>query len=206
MTWGEKFGHRHQRVSVPWGNRETSHPCYQSWASPCNRSSPNPSEDNTATNWIMHAMEDEVRWWFPGGRRVTEKPASCWGFIQLWGKSLRTVAEKEGASRAGHRCLMWPWSASWWLKVRSDLRPALWKLSSCYDREQASTFLWTSFHIHNYNLLSSCCHNNNSPIFRWDSMAQWANLISQDDMITSGRTGLKTRLSESELVPLPTTP
>ena len=37
-------------------------------------------------------------------------------------------------------------------------------------------------------------------------MAQWANLISQDDMITSGRTGLKVRLSKSEVVSLPTTP
>ena len=37
-------------------------------------------------------------------------------------------------------------------------------------------------------------------------MAQWANLISQDDMITSGRTGLKVRFSESEVVSLPTTP
>ena len=37
-------------------------------------------------------------------------------------------------------------------------------------------------------------------------MAQWANLISQDDMITSGRTGLKARLSESEVVSLPTIP
>ena len=36
-------------------------------------------------------------------------------------------------------------------------------------------------------------------------MAQWANLISHDDMITSGRTRLKARLAESELVSLPTT-
>ena len=36
-------------------------------------------------------------------------------------------------------------------------------------------------------------------------MAQWANLISHDDMITSGRTRLKARLAESELVSLLTT-
>ena len=36
-------------------------------------------------------------------------------------------------------------------------------------------------------------------------MAQWVNLISQDDMITSGRTGLKAKFSESELVSSPTT-
>ena len=158
MTWGEEFGHRPQGLSVPWGKRETSHICYRSWASPCNRSSPNPSEDKTPTNGIMHAVEDEVWWWSPGGRCVTEKPASWWGFIQLWGKSLRTVAEKEGASKTRHWCLMWPWSVFWCLKVRSDLQPAPWQLSSCYDREQASTFLWTSFHTHNYNPLSSCRH------------------------------------------------
>ena len=33
-------------------------------------------------------------------------------------------------------------------------------------------------------------------------MAQWASLISQDDVITSGRTRWKGRLSESELVSL----
>ena len=26
---------------------------------------------------MMHATEDEVCEWFPGGRGVTEKPASC---------------------------------------------------------------------------------------------------------------------------------
>ena len=158
MTWGEECGPRSQRVSVSWGNRETSHTCYQSWASPCNRSTPNPSVDKTATNWIMHEIEVEVWGWLPCGRCVKEKPVSWWGFIQLWRKSLRTMAEKEGASRTGHRCLMWPWSVSWCLKVRPDLQPSPWQLNSCYDREQASTFLWTSLHTHNYNPLSSCRH------------------------------------------------
>ena len=38
------------------------------------------------------------------------------------------------------------------------------------------------------------------------SIAQWANLISQDDVITSGRLRWEGRLSESELVSLPTIP
>ena len=37
-------------------------------------------------------------------------------------------------------------------------------------------------------------------------MAQWANLISQDDVITSGRIRWEGRLSESELVSLPIIP
>ena len=76
MIWGEEFGHRSQRVSMPSGSRETSHPYYQSWASPCNRSSPNPSEDKITRNRMMHATEDEVCEWFPGGTGVTEKTAS----------------------------------------------------------------------------------------------------------------------------------
>ena len=45
-------------------------------ASPCNRRSLNPPEDKITRNRMMHATEDEVCEWFPGGRGVTEKPAS----------------------------------------------------------------------------------------------------------------------------------
>ena len=39
------------------GEQETLHPCYQSWASPCNRRSLNPSEDKITRNRMMQATE-----------------------------------------------------------------------------------------------------------------------------------------------------
>ena len=51
------------------------------WASPCNRRSLSPSEDNITRNRMMHATEDEVCEWFPGGTGVTEKPASWLVFV-----------------------------------------------------------------------------------------------------------------------------